>query len=117
MTNLTGEQKLIFAGLLQTHKEGYSLYKQGHKLSKKFDVLSQKLTDFFNDARTHSGRPELPPSPQHSGASTHTIPRARLPSTSKGAFASPFDPELLARLRLPRPDVLPSSASGAPGLL
>ena len=32
------------------------------------------MTDFFNDARTHAGRPELPPSPQHSGASSQTIP-------------------------------------------
>src|SRR4051812_10412268 len=28
VTNLTGEQKLSFAGLLQTHEEGYSLYEQ-----------------------------------------------------------------------------------------
>ena len=36
--------------------------------------MRTRLTDFFNDARTHAGRPELPPSPQHSGASSHTIP-------------------------------------------
>ena len=60
--------------MVQNHKESYSLYAQGRKLSKKFDALNQKLTDFFNDARTHAGRPELPPSPQHSGASSQTIP-------------------------------------------
>ena len=32
------------------------------------------MTNFFNDARTHACRPELSPSPQHSGASSHTIP-------------------------------------------
>ena len=74
VSKLPWVQRLLLGGMVQNHKQSYAAYAQGRKLSKKFDALNQKLTDFFNDARVRAGEPAWPPSPQKSGASSHTIP-------------------------------------------
>ena len=60
--------------MVQNHKDCYANYVQGRKLSKKFDALSSKMTDYMNDVRVNAGLTAWPPSPQASGAPSVTIP-------------------------------------------